>query len=128
MTMFNSITTSERSKELIVQLTNKLALGAENVIARIAFAYSLAKSEKLDLKDLADGKGKLYPAKILFGEYTEAYLGLVCERYGIKLIDRNLPRYVKLHIDHGLEIMAPYANNDGYDFLIRCIEEGLAEV
>lgn len=126
--MFNSITTSEKSKEIIVQLTNRLALGAENVIARIAFAYSLSKNEKLDLKDLADGKGKLYPAKVLFGEYMEAYLGMLCELQGIKLIDRNLPKYVKLHVDRGLEIIAPYANNDGYDFLIRCIEEGLAEV
>lgn len=126
--MFNSVTTSEKSREIIVQLTNRLALGTENVIARIAFAYSLSKNEKLDLKTLADGKGKLYPAKVLFGDYQEVYLGMLCELYSIKLIDRNLPKYVKLHIDHGLEIMAPYANNDGYDFLIRCIQEGLAEV
>jgi len=126
--MFNSITTSEKSREIIIHLTNKLALGTENVIARIAFAYSLSKNEKLDIKNLDDGKGKLYPAKILFGDYQEIYLGMLCELYGIKLIDRNLPKYVKLHIDHGLEIMAPYANNDGYDFLLRCIQEGLAEV
>lgn len=111
-----------------MQLTNKLGLGAENVIARIAFAYSLSKNEQLDLKDLADGKGKLYPAKVLFGEYQEVYLGMLCELYGIKLIDNNLSKLVKLHIDHGLDIMAPYANNDGFDFLVRCIENGLTEV
>ena len=126
--MFNSITTSEESRKTIVQLTNKLGLGTENVIARLAFAYSLSKKEKLDLKNQADGKGKLYPAKVLFGEYIEVYLGMICELYGIKLIDNNLPKYVKMHIDHGLEIMAPYANNDGLDFLVRCIEEGIAEV
>lgn len=128
MNMLNSVTTSEKSKELIVQLTNKLGLGAENVIARIAFAYSLSKNEQLDLKNLADGKGKLYPAKVLFGDYQEVYLGMLCELYQIKLIDNKLPRYVKMHIDHGLEIMAPYANNDGYDFLLRCIEEGMAAI
>lgn len=126
--MFNSVTTSEKSRAIITSLTNKLALGAENVIARLAFAYSLSKGEKLDLKNLADGKGKLYPAKVLFGDYQEVYLGMLCELYQTKLIDNNLPKYVKLHIDHGLEIMEPYANNDGFDFLIRCIENGLAEV
>lgn len=128
MATFNSVTTSLRSKEIITSLTNKLGLGAENVIARIAFAYSLSKEEKLDLKNLSDGKGKLYPAKVLFGDYQEVYLGMLCELYGIKLIDSSLPKYVKLHIDHGLEIMEPYANNDGFDFLVRCIEKGLAEV
>ncbi|MFD2744158.1 MULTISPECIES: DndE family protein [Sphingobacterium] len=126
--MFNSITTSEKSREIISHLTNKLSLGAENVIARIAFAYSLSKNQPLNLKNLADGKGKLYPAKVLFGDYQEVYLGMLCELYNLKLIDHNLPKYVKLHIDHGLEIMAPFANNDGYDFLIRCVEEGLAEL
>lgn len=125
--MLNSITTSEKSKEIITTLTNKLGLGAENIIARIAFSYSLSKGEKLDLKNMSDGKGKLYPAKVLFGDYQEVYLGMLCELYGIKLIDNNIPKYVKLHIDHGLEILAPYANNDGFDFLIKCIEEGLEE-
>lgn len=128
MATFNSVTTSIKSKEIITSLTNRLGLGAENVIARIAFAYSLKKEEKLDLKNLSDGKGKLYPAKVLFGDYQEVYLGMLCELYGIKLIDSSLPKYVKLHIDHGLKIMEPYANNDGFDFLVRCIEEGLAEV
>lgn len=128
MAMFNSITTSEKSREIITSLTNKLGLGAENVIARIAFSYSLSKGEKLDLKNIADGKGKLYPAKVLFGEYQEVYLGMLCELYDIRLIDSSLSKYVKIHIDHGLEIMAPYANNDGFDFLVRCIEEGLAQV
>lgn len=125
--MLNSITTSEKSKEIISTLTNKLGLGAENVIARLAYSYSLSKGEQLDIKKMSDGKGKIYPAKILFGDYQEVYLGMLCELYSIKLIDNNIPKYVKLHIDHGLEIMAPYTNNDGYDFLIKCIEDGLNE-
>lgn len=124
--MFNSVTTSEKSREIITHLTNKLGLGAENVIARLAFAYSLSKEEKLDLKDIADGKGKLYPAKVLFGDYQEVYLAMICELYGIKLIHNNVSKYVKMHIDHGLELMASYANNDGFDFLIRCVEDGLS--
>ncbi|WP_282636529.1 DndE family protein [Sphingobacterium thalpophilum] len=126
--MFNSVTTSEKSKGIIVNLTNKLGLGAENVIARLAFAYSLSKNERLDVKNIADSKGKLYPAKVLFGDYQEVYLGMLCEMYHIKMIDNNLSKYVKLHIDHGLEIMAPYANNDGFDFLTKCIEDGMAAI
>ncbi len=126
--MFNSVTTSKKSRDIIINLTNKLGLGAENVIARLAFAYSLSKNVQLDLKNIEDSTGKLYPAKVLFGDYQEVYLGMLCEMYGLKLIDNRLPRYVKMHIDHGLEIMAPYANNDGLDFLLRCIEEGMAEI
>ena len=35
------IKTSTKNKELVTQLTRKFASGAENVIARIAIAYSL---------------------------------------------------------------------------------------
>ena len=49
--MFSHIKTSKENKEVVTQLTNKLSLGAENVIARIAIAHSLAQEEKLDLKD-----------------------------------------------------------------------------
>ena len=48
--MFNSLRTSLENKQRITELTNKLALGAENVIARIALGYSLSKDTSLDLK------------------------------------------------------------------------------
>jgi len=51
---------------------------------------------------------------------------MLCEFYGINSNDKDIPRYVKMHIDHGLKEMAPYANNDGIDFIMRCIERGLS--
>ena len=39
--MFTSIRTSASNKIVVTDLTRKLNLGPENVIARIAFAYSL---------------------------------------------------------------------------------------
>ena len=43
--MFSHIKTSKENKEVVTQLTNKLSLGAENVIARIAIAHSLAQED-----------------------------------------------------------------------------------
>ena len=39
--MFTQIKTTAKNKEAVTVLTRKFALGAENVIARIAIAYSL---------------------------------------------------------------------------------------
>lgn len=124
--MFNVITTNTANKEVITSLTNRLSLGAENVIARIAFSFSLAQGNKLDLKNIGDSGGKVYTAKILFGNHIEIYVAMLCEFYGIDSDDKDIPKYVKMHIDHGLKEMAPYANNDGIDFIMRCIESGLA--
>jgi len=125
--MFNTITTSPENKMVITSLTNKLGLGAENVIARLAFAYSLAKGKQLELKSIKEGQGKTYSAKVLFGNHIDIYIAMVCELYGIASNDKDIPKYVKLHIDHGLQEMEPYANNDGMDFVMRCIEQGLLD-
>jgi DNA sulfur modification protein DndE len=123
--MFNSITTSEANKAVVTDLTNKFALGAENVIARLAFSYSLAQEVKLDLKDVLDAKGKTYPAKILFGNHLEIYIAMICQHYQIHKTDKDIPKYIKLHLDHGLQEMQGYANGDGLDFLMKAIENGL---
>lgn len=39
--MFTQIRTSAKNKDIVTILTRKFGLGAENVIARIAIAYSL---------------------------------------------------------------------------------------
>ena len=123
--MLKTINTSEANRIIITALTSKLALGTENVIARLAFAYSLSKGIRLDLKNIRDAKGKSYAAKVLFGDHIDIYIAMLCELYEITTKDKDIPRYVKMHLDHGLEEMSPYANNDGMDFVIRCIEEGL---
>lgn len=123
--MFNSITTSEANKIIVTELTNKFTLGTENIIARLAFAYSIAQEIKLDLKDLQDAKGKTYPAKILFGNHLDVYIALICQLYQIHKTDKDIPKYIKLHLDHGLYELKDYSNSDGTDFLIKAIESGI---
>ena len=100
--MFSHIKTSKENKEIVTQLTRKLNLGAENVVARLAIAHSLKEGKKLDLKDLADSGGKEYSRKVLFGEYENIYLGMICNLYGIYKNDKDLGRLVKLHLDEGI--------------------------
>lgn len=128
--MFNTIKTSKDNKDLVTQLTRKLGLGAENVIARLAFTYSLAQEHRLDMRDILDSQGKEYNYKVLFGEYGEYYLAMLCVHYNLHISDKDLPRYVKMHIDRGLEIIEQefqkYSGN-GIDFLIQKIEKGLID-
>ena len=46
--MFSQIKTSAKNREIVVDLTRKFNLGAENVIARIAIAYSLKSGVKFN--------------------------------------------------------------------------------
>lgn len=103
--MFSHIRTSKENKEVVTQLTNKLNLGAENVIARIALAHSLAQDDKLDLKDLKDNGGKEYSKSVLFGDYDDIYTGIICSKYSLYRTDKDIPKYLKLHLDEGLRIL-----------------------
>ena len=127
--MFSHIKTSKENKEVVTQLTNKLNLGAENVIARIALAHSLAQEEKLDLTNLKDSGGKEYSSKVLFGDYTEYYGGMLAMNYKVHISDKDLSKYAKMHIDHGLQLLNQEINEqgniDGFDFLIGKIENSL---
>jgi DNA sulfur modification protein DndE len=100
--MFTHIRTSKDNKEVVSKLTRKLNLGAENVIARIALAYSLKSNNKLDIKNLQDSGGKEYSRKVLFGEYDKYYLALVAQHYHLHISNQDLGKYVKLHVDDGL--------------------------
>jgi DNA sulfur modification protein DndE len=127
--MFSQIKTSKANKEVVSQLTRGLGLGTENVIARIAFTYSLTQNEKLDLKDLADVGGKEYSKAVLFGDNYDLYVGMLCTHYGLYKTDKDLPKYIKLHIDSGLvkinsEILER-PNIDGFDYLAEKIELSL---
>jgi len=127
--MFTSIRTSKANKELVTQLTNKLNLGAENVIARLAFSYSLAKERKLKLNEIDDAQGKEYNIKVLFGNYQEIYLSLVAIHYGIPVADKDISKYVKMHVDDGLTLINKEVSEKGSitgnDFLINEIEKGI---
>lgn len=127
--MFNSIKTSRANKLVVTELSRKFNLGAENVIARIALAYSLAQDRLLSLSDIADSQGKEYSKNVLFGSNLPYYIGLICVKYGLYKTDKDIPKYVKLHIDDGLQLMNKELRNNpnlnGYDYLIDKIETGL---
>lgn len=131
-----NIKTSEANKEVVRRLTAKLPLGtSENVIARIALAYSLESGKKFSSSEfnIYDSKGKEYKDHILFDpKYRDLYIALICQHYGIYKTDDNIPKYVKLHIDHGLDLMDKlFSNNNNYtiiDFLIDNLENGIAHL
>lgn len=130
--MLSSIKTSEENKERVSELTYKLQLGAENVIARLALAYSLSKDSNLELKDIKDSKGKEYSKRVLFGEHFSFYVSLISQKYSLYKSNQEIPRYIKLHIDHGIELiheeLADNPNLLGTDFLLGIVTEGLEKI
>ena len=131
--MLINIRTSEANKPVVQELTRRLNLGAENVVSRIAFSFSLSKNIKLDLeKDLFDSKGKEYKDDILFGKYRDYYIALICQHYGLYKTDKDIGKYIKMHIDHGLTIMNKIfednKNYSGLDFLLENIETGIEKL
>jgi DNA sulfur modification protein DndE len=127
--MFTQIKTSKENKEVVSLLTRKLGLGTENVIARIAFTYSLSQDRKLDLNDIKDAGGKEYSKSVLFGDYYDIYLGLLCVHYGLYKTDKDIGRYIKMHVDEGLQLLNEEVNErsniDGFDFLTEKINHSL---
>jgi len=127
-----NIRTSERNQEVVRKLTTKLPYGTkENVIARIALGYSLQTGKRFQTGDfnLYDSKGKEYKDHILFdAKYRDFFVALICQHYGLYKTDDNIPKYIKLHIDHGLELMdSIFQDNYNYtffDFLVEYIEKG----
>lgn len=127
--MFTSIKTSRSNKYTVTDLSRKFNLGAENIIARIALTYSLSKDRILSLTDISDSQGKEYSKNVLFGSNLPYYVGLVCVKYGLYKTDKDIPKYIKMHIDDGLQLMnnelRDNPNLNGYDYLIDKIETGL---
>ena len=130
--MFTQISTTKENKEIVSQLTRTLGLGTENIIARIALTYSLSKDKKLELSNVGKSNGKGYSKSVLFGEYYDYYLGLICVHYNLYKTDKDLPKYIKMHIDDGLQLLNEEINErsniDGFDFLVEKIEAGLLEL
>lgn len=131
--MLINIRTSEANKIVVQELTRKLNLGAENAVSRIAFAYSISKGLKLNLeKDLLDSKGKEYKDDILFGKYRDYYIALICQHYGLYKTDKDIGKYIKMHIDHGLTVINKLfeenKNYSGLDFLLEHIESGIEKL
>ncbi|MDR2123191.1 MAG: DndE family protein [Flavobacteriaceae bacterium] len=129
-----NIRTSEANQEIVRKLTAKLPVGTkENVIARIALGYSLQNSKRFATSEfnIYDSKGKEYKDHILFdAKYRDFYIALICQHYGIYKTNENIPKYIKLHIDHGLELMDNlFSNNNNYtflDFLTEHLDKGIS--
>lgn len=130
--MIGQIKTSTENKERVTRLTRKFGLGAENIIARIAIAYSLKQGGHFDPTKVKDSGGKEYSRNVLFGNLFPLYLSMVCEHYQIKSTDKDLPRYFKLHLDDGLELIDKDVKDNpnlvGFDYLFDKIHEGLSEI
>lgn len=127
-----NIKTSEKNQEVVRKLTTKLPHGTkENVIARLALGYSLQTGKRFTANDvnIYDSKGKEYKDHILFdSKYRDFYVAMICQHYGIYKTNDIIPKYIKLHIDHGLELMdGIFQDNYNYtffDFLAEHIEKG----
>jgi len=130
--MFTHIKTSRENRELVSRLTRKLNLGTENIIARIALAYSLSKDKKIDLNEIKDSQGKEYSKAVLFGNNLPYYISLLCVHYNIYKTDKDIPKYIKMHIDDGLELinkeLQDNPNLDGFEYIIEKIDNGLKEI
>jgi len=127
--MLSQIRTSNKNREIVIELTRKFNLGAENIIARIAIGYSLQAGDKFSPLDIKDSGGKEYSKNVLFGNYYQIYEALICTHYHINNNDKDLPRYFKMHLDAGLQrIYNDVKDNPnlvGYDYLFDKIQNGL---
>ena len=69
---------------------------------------------------------------MLFGNYYPIYEALICTHYKIKSNDKDLQRYFKMHLDHGLGLIYQDITDNpnllGYDYLFDKIQEGLKEI
>jgi len=130
--MFTHIKTSKENRELVSKLTRKLNLGTENIIARIAYSYSLSQERFLNLTDIKNSQGKEYSKAVLFGNNLPYYISLVCIHYGLYKTDKDIPKYIKMHVDDGLKLinkeLEENPNLDGFDFVVEKIEQGLHNI
>lgn len=130
--MFTHIKTSKENREVVSKLTRKLNLGTENIIARIAYTYSISKNRKLDLAEIKNSQGKEYSKAVLFGDNLPYYISLACVHYKLYKTDKDIPKYIKIHVDDGLELidkeLKDNPNLDGFEYVIDKIENGLKEI
>ena len=130
--MFNQIYTSASNKIVVTELTRKFGLGAENIIARIAITYSLHSGVRFSPMNIKDSGGKVYSKSVLFGNLYPAYLYVLCTAYNITDTDRDIPRFFKMHLDHGLEMISSDVKANPnlivFDYLFDKIKIGLSEI
>ena len=128
-----NIKTSAANQVVVSNLTQKLLGGVkENIIARVALGYSLSLGKRFQQNEfnMYDSQGKEYKDHILFDSANrDFYIALICQAYGINKNNELIPKYVKLHIDHGLQqINYLFENRPQYtffDFLVEHLGKGV---
>ena len=130
--MLNTIKTSYQNKENVSNLTYRLGLGAENTIARLAIGYSLSLDRYMNLSEIQDSKGKEYSSRVLLGDQADLYVALICVQYNITKSDKDISKYLKMHLDDGLNLIKSEFDKktslSGTDFVINKIESGLKSI
>lgn len=123
------IKTSAANRVVVIELTRMFNLGAENIIARIAIAYSLQSGAMMNLLNIEDSGGKEYTYQVLFGQYYSIYQSMICTKYKLHKTNRDIPKYLKMHLDDGLRRIAADVKENpnlvGYDYLFDKIHDGL---
>ena len=107
------IRTSKENKEIVGKLTRKFGLGFENHISRIAFSYSINSENKFDISQVKNARGKVYSKSVFFGDNYDLYAGLVCMKYNIHSSDKDILKYIKMHVDDGLESLDLLVDENG---------------
>jgi len=129
--MFTHIKTCKENRRLVTELSRKFNLGAENIIARVALTYSLSKGKRFSLLEVKDSQGKEYSKNVLFGTNYPFFQALICTYYNLYKTDKDIPKYFKIHIDDGLELiyheLRDNPNLNGFDYIIDKIDNGLKE-
>ena len=86
----------------------------------------------MDLTQIQDGGGKEYSKSVLFGDYFDIYIGLLCTHYGLYKTDKDIPKYVKMHIDDGLELIDKEVTEsskvDGFEYVTNKIGSVLKQI
>jgi DNA sulfur modification protein DndE len=134
--MIINIRTSKANQEVVSFLTQKLPGNQkENIIARIALGYSLSLGKRFTEAEfnLYDSQGKEYKDSILFDAANkDYYIALICQAYGINKNNDLIPKYVKLHVDHGLaQIYYLFENRPQFtffDFLVENLSKGIDSI
>lgn len=129
--------TSAENKDRVTELTRALpgSGNPENIIARIALAYSLCRrnARKFELSDDSsretDSKGKEYKDETFFGrdDCREFYLAIVRMCYESNLSEEQLQGLIKLHVDDGIEALYKIYKEDGRDNFIAEICESISD-
>jgi DNA sulfur modification protein DndE len=130
--MFTSIRTSLDNKQRVTDLTRRFGFRTENIVARIALVYSLAQGRIRGDGSGRDSRGKEYSAQVLFGEHLPVYVALICSTYNIPRNHRDMSKYIKLHLDDGIErldsLLAANPNDQPWELFVQLVEDGLTQL